>query len=259
MSGNESGPMIAMVALHDDRVPDPQQFADSYTARYPGGAKPSNIVMGGETASTITMNLGGDVAAVSLMPGPIPWSDLEGPCETAFWWPEAADELRRHSYHAIIALMGESGNSQIERAVLVSHLASAALQTFNACGVYWCSGTLVYPPEMWLEHSETLAPQQLQPHLWIDMTVEQLDEGGVCLFTTGLEDFGCLEIEVARSTWHADDVHELAYGIVHYVLQRQESIPHGELVGRTEGEKIRVEHRDSIFEGRGKVMQLLIP
>ena len=36
-----------------------------------------------------SFSLGGNTAAVALMPAPIPWSNLEGPCETAWWWPEA--------------------------------------------------------------------------------------------------------------------------------------------------------------------------
>ena len=28
------------------------------------------------------------------MPAPIPWSNLEGPCATAWWWPDATEKMK---------------------------------------------------------------------------------------------------------------------------------------------------------------------
>ena len=36
----------------------------------------------------------GNRAIVAGMPRGYPWSDLEGPCQTAWWWPDAEEALR---------------------------------------------------------------------------------------------------------------------------------------------------------------------
>ena len=41
--------------------------------------------------------------AVSLMPAPIPWPELEGPCATAWWWPQATERMRAHIRERIAA------------------------------------------------------------------------------------------------------------------------------------------------------------
>src|SRR4051812_4673533 len=39
------------------------------------------------------------MCAISLMPAPIPWPDLESACAHSWHWPEAEKVLRAHSYH----------------------------------------------------------------------------------------------------------------------------------------------------------------
>jgi len=59
-----------------------------------------------------------------LMPAPIPWSALEGPCATAWWWPEATEKMKHHHSHIILALAGESGNL-VQRHVTLTHFTAA--------------------------------------------------------------------------------------------------------------------------------------
>ncbi|MCR9117312.1 MAG: DUF4261 domain-containing protein [bacterium] len=261
MSSTKSAPLLAMAALHDDRIPSVDAFVTALQDRVSGRFKIANAEADSETGATITLQIGDEIAAISLMPAPIPWEDLEGPCATAWWWPSASMEMKRHSYHLIIAMMGGGTESSLERAVRLTHLVSAAVQTYNACGVFWSAGTLVHEPEKWLEDSEgmTADADKLQPHLWIDMRVEPIAGGGHCFFTTGLKEFGCLEIEVPKCSWKANELHELAYGVTHYVLGRGSSIPAGETIGRTSQEKIAVKHGESMFPGRGQVMRLMTP
>ena len=61
-----------------------------------------------ESDGKIVFGLGGDHAAAALMPEPIPWSALEGPCATAWWWPEASEKMKSHTSHILVALAGET-------------------------------------------------------------------------------------------------------------------------------------------------------
>ena len=43
---------------------------------------------------TVSFSLGDTHVILALMPGPIPWSDLEGPCATSVLWRDATEVLR---------------------------------------------------------------------------------------------------------------------------------------------------------------------
>src|SRR5262245_46884149 len=64
--------------------------------------------------------------AVSLMPAPIPWSSLEGPCATAWWWPNATKAMRGHTNHFLVALIGGSIES-VERRVILTKVVRAVV------------------------------------------------------------------------------------------------------------------------------------
>lgn len=87
------------------------------------------------------------------------------------------------------------------------------------------------------------------------MRLEQNDDGSFRYFTTGMNAFGCLEIEVDRTRRQPEAVLDFCYGIVSYVLSRGASIDNGETVGRTAEEKIKVRHKPSLW-GRGTAMKL---
>ncbi len=54
-----------------------------------------------------SFTIGRDTAPLSLMDSPIPWFDLEQPCATAWYWPEAAVSLRHHQAHILVAVFSE--------------------------------------------------------------------------------------------------------------------------------------------------------
>src|SRR5690348_15763012 len=88
---------IAMVATSSPRLPDAAKIirAAGVQGQRLGvlgslfGGKKSTAPIQGWDDGKLVINAHGGFLAVSLMRAPIPWSELEGPCATAWWWPEA--------------------------------------------------------------------------------------------------------------------------------------------------------------------------
>ncbi|MCU0718675.1 MAG: DUF4261 domain-containing protein [Pirellula sp.] len=194
--------------------------------------------------------------AVSLMPAPIPWSQLEGPCSTAWWWPQATSEMKAHTHHFLIAIIGGS-IEPIERRLILTKVVSAVLRGGDAVGVYWGEGTLVHEPAQFILQSKSASAKDIPGTLWIDVRVEQNDDGTFRCFTTGMEPLGFLEIEVANSILPPEELMMFIGNTACYIANNRLHIPEGNTMGRTATEQYRVLHTASMFD-RSKVMQLVM-
>jgi hypothetical protein len=194
--------------------------------------------------------------AVSLMPAPVPWSDLEGPCATAWWWPEATEHMRRHRYHFLVALIGGSID-QVERRVILTKVVSAVVSGTDAVGVYWAEGTVVHEPGQFVEQAESASEDDIPGPLWIDVRIEENDDGSYRCFTTGMAHLGFLEIEVERSRLAPEELMEFIGNTACYIVNGRKQIEDGETMGRTESERYKVRHVPSMFD-RSPVMSLVM-
>ena len=249
---NTTGPLIAMVALNTPSLPPPQALLASLKA-VPGIGVDLNSLQA--TDNSFVFGLGKDNAAIALMPAPMPWSDLEGPCATAWWWPEATETMKGHTAHVLVVLMGETGNP-IQRHCTLTHLTAAVASHTDAAGIYWGGGRLVHDPNVFIEQACNLSPEDLPLHLWIDFRVEQNDDGLCRLFTTGLKAFGKMEIEIPHSEKEPAEVFNFACSIADYILKSDPNIRDGHTVGRSEAEKIRVTYAPSMFDSNITVLRL---
>jgi Domain of unknown function (DUF4261) len=252
MMSDESGTLIGMVALKSPSLPAASAIASAFSRRCPNSSIDNDI---DDKGGTFVFRLDGNMAAIYLLPVPIPWSDLEGPCATAWWWPDATERMKSHTAHAIVALMGDSCDV-IQRHIQLTHLVAAVAATADAAGVYWGSGTVVHEPQAFVEQSAGLSRDDVEPQLWIDMRLEQNDDGSYRYFTTGMASFGHLEIEIDRATLEPEEILEFCYAIINYILTSGNTVKHGETLGRSAEEKIKVTHESSMWDREGKVMKL---
>ncbi len=245
-------PLLAMVALNTPSMPSPAALAQGFKAISGVSvdltslqAKDGNVVFG----------IGNDNAAIALMPRPIPWSHLEGPCATAWWWPDATEKMKGHGSHVLVALVGDSGNF-IQRCITLTHLAAAVAAHTDAAGIYWGGGTLVHDPQVFIEQAKDISLGNLPLHLWIDFRVEQNEDGSCRLFTTGLKVFNHMEIEIPQCTKPPADILDFAHAIAAYVITSSKTIRDGETIGRSEAEKVRVSYAPSMSDSGTTVMRL---
>ena len=246
--------LVAMVALNSGELPEPRDFLKSLARVYRDMPRPGQV----RTADAqIVFPFGGNISIVGFVSQPIPWSQLKGPCETAWWWPEAADCLNGHASHLIIALTGTAGDVR-DRHARLTHLVAALLEHTQAAGVYWGNGTLVHEPRAFRTQADGLTAEQLVPQLWIDMRVEHNGDGTNRFFTTGMHAFSQLELEIDRTPLDPESLLDVCYPTIDYILRSGVRIGHGETIGRTAEEKIKVTHAPSMLESRGKVMKLTL-
>ncbi len=81
-----------------------------------------------KTDATLAFDVGDASVILGLMPAPIPWGDLEGPCETSWIWPNAAEDLKKHTSHAIVTVSSDA--EPIERAKLLTQVCAAKFDSF---------------------------------------------------------------------------------------------------------------------------------
>jgi hypothetical protein len=244
-------PMIAMVALEQPSLPQPQ-IVRFLRDNWPDiAAQPEPH----ERPGVMTLAMGEDRGGLALVPRPLPWADLEGPCAVAWYWPQAAQSFRQHTAHLACTIL-PGGSDQVDCGLRLTALVAAASSASAALGVYWGPGRLVHAPEAFVAESRGMSRQNLPLNLWIDFRVQRDDDGTCSLFTTGLEAFGQREIEVHRSRREPQFMRDMAYNVAHYLLAKDAMLKQGETIGLAGGEQIPIDVGPSLWDERMMVVRL---
>ncbi|MCA9233003.1 MAG: DUF4261 domain-containing protein [Planctomycetales bacterium] len=254
MASPASNPLrwLALVVLDQPRMPDFDEVA-----RFVGQSFPDALEMtvSGSTEALFTCSLGDYTAAVTLVDRPIPWGQLEGPCATAWYWPDAETELRDHNAHLLVTLIDE-GAKAIEKSTLLTQLVAGVVSSSPTLGVFWGPGRLVHPPRAFLEQALQMSPKDLPLFLWVDFRVERLEPGMVRLYTTGLEALGHSELEVPEFQGAPQTLLEYAYNIAHYQVTQPKYINDGHTIGLTDEVQVVAHHGRSMFDEGIEVIRL---
>lgn len=245
-------PLMAIIALSKPALPERKPFVAELRRRLQDTSLAADLSKRGDALS---FDLGDELATIALVKEPLAWEELEGPCVTAWWWPEAAERMQAHNAHLTVTLEEGSG-TPLERFILLTHLTAAvASATESAVGVYWPTGMVVHEPQMFQEYSEGLSPADIVPQLWFDMQIVAHDDGSFGFYTTGLAPLGLLEIEIDRTEREPDEILDFCHDIISYLVTSGATIQPGETIGRTDEEQVAVRHGESEY-GRGTVMKL---
>jgi hypothetical protein len=241
--------LLAMVVLNKPSMPSPQALFNML----PKNAVDANSLHIKNDA--FVFGFGENNAAIALMPTPIPWSNLEGPCATAWWWPKASEKMKNHTSHILITLLGKESDL-VKQNIMLTQLTAAVASLTDAAGIYWGAGTLVHAPNVFIEQSRELIPGDLPLHLWIDFRVEANDDGSYRLFTTGMKAFDKMEIEIPHSQREPKEVFDFAYAIADYIITRNPKIDDGHTIGRSETEKVKAVYSPSMWDSKVTVLRL---
>lgn len=243
---------LSMVALKEAVAPPPERVFSELKRRWPDAPKPRDVE---EKKGVLSFKLDDAAAAVALLPAPIPWSDLEGPCAGAWYWPKAVEAMRAHKAHLIVSL-GGGRRTPIDRCLLLTALTAAVTAASDAAGVYWGSGTVVQSPKAFLEVSGQMSQDFLPLRLWIDFRLVKERPGVHSLFTTGMEPFGHMDLEVPKSRQRPEAIFDLAFNAAHYLLDRGPVLKDGDTFGTSPEQKIKVRHVPSRWGHSGKILSL---
>jgi hypothetical protein len=208
-----------------------------------------------EKEGTFAFRVGVQDVVAGLMPAPIPWSDLEGPCATSWLWKDAADVLRSHTTHLILTVSSQA--AVLDRMRLLTQVTASILATSpQAVGVFWTHAALVVQPALFREFATEMLPDALPLYIWVDFRVGKAPSGKSVGFTTGMEALGHMELETQGSPEPPGELRERLFGLASYVLINGPVIRDGDTIGEDANERIRVVYADSAFGHKGKVMRL---
>ena len=248
----EKTALVEMVALDTPSLPSPSELLASFNVLSRITIDPNSVL---EEDGTMVFALEGDHVAIGLMPAPIPWSELEGPCATAWWWPDANEAMKNHNSHIIVGLVGGPGNL-IQRHISLTRLTAAVAMHTDTAGIYWGSGTLVHEPKTFIEQAKSLSSDDLPLPLWIDFRIERNEDESYRLFTTGMRAFAKLEIEIPRSPLEPAELFNFACSIANYVITKNPNIQSGHTIGRSATEKVVAVHAPSMRDAEKTVLRL---
>jgi hypothetical protein len=243
-------PALATVALKQPILPTQQQLADFFkSSDWPG----MDQFSGNERL--ITFDWKGKTYNVALMDAPIPWSQIEGPCKTAWWWPDATTDLKRHVAHALVLNLDNRRDSDaVEMCMSLTKVVAAVAATTESIGIYWGNGTVVHTTEHFVAEAKELRRELLPLQLWIDFRIENRPDGRL-LFTTGMTAFGHKEIEVQKSKCLPRRLLDVGFTVALYLLKKGPVLKHGDTIGSSMTEKIPVKFGPSYFD-RAEVLLL---
>jgi len=243
---------LALVILDEAELPEFDQVASYVAETY---ADAPAMTVAGSTENMFTCTFGEYTAAVTLVPKPIPWSQLEGPCATAWYWPTATVAVRDHRAHLLVTLVDEGGND-VAKSTTLTQLVAGLVAAARSCGVFWGPGRLVHPPQAFLDQAAQLTDDDLPLFLWVDFRVERTESGSTRLYTTGLEALGYTELEVDDFAGEPQTLLGYAYNIAHYQLSQRKEINEGDTIGLTEEIQMVAHRGPSMFDESLEVVKL---
>src|SRR5689334_4311590 len=107
---------------------------------------------------------------------------------------------------------------------------------------------LVLFPRLFINMADEFnSPQTLPLHLWVDARIFRNQDGTIGLFTTGLAALGHMEIEIPHIDMPPGDLREWLMNIVLYVVQNGPVLKHGQTIGMSAEQKIKIRHAPSSF------------
>jgi hypothetical protein len=248
-------PIISVLLLEGESFPVDAFLKLAAKTRIAG--KPASGIQRGD-GRVFGFTLGDEFVVLAQMPAPYPATDLEGPVATSWMWPQqqAIENVKRHRSHLLVTMTGGNGDPIRRRLMLTAVTALAARQP-GVMAVYWPEATLVHFPPLFAEMAETINSAVAPPlYLWVDLRAFRNKDGTTGLFTTGLAPLGHMEIEIPRIDMEAGELREWLLNIMYYLLENGPVLKHGETIGMSAEQQIRISHSASSFGHPGKVIRL---
>ncbi|MDA8563909.1 DUF4261 domain-containing protein [Mariniblastus sp.] len=244
---------ISMVMFTGTPTLDAAKIQHELSSRFPDLPEPIN---GTQQEGTVSFDLGDTSIVVAMMPAPIPWSDLEGPCKTSVLWRDAAVAIKGHTRHAVVTVIGAPNH--IARSKLLTKITAAVLvSTESAIGVYWGNATLVIGKDLFVDFASKVLPEELPLHIWIDFRVGSNKDGSSHGFTHGMAELGHMEFETQNANESPKELHDRLISLAGYVLEHGPVLKDGNTVGESATEQIKVSYQASDFGHTEKVISLV--
>lgn len=112
----------------------------------------------------MVFDVGNMIAAVSLMPAPIPNGEAEANAANNYMWPEAVEAAKAHKAHIMVAIIGKEENL-LERGKLFTKILACCCAQPGALGVY--TSGVVFAPWFYAKFANIMKEGGLPVYNWI--------------------------------------------------------------------------------------------
>ncbi|MFM7072139.1 MAG: DUF4261 domain-containing protein [Planctomycetota bacterium] len=237
---------MCMVLFSEDTPFDVAEFLRHFQTAWPNTLIKADAAAAGEGSDadvTYSFDVGNGSLVIGRMPIAIPDFAVNAERPPMFW-PNAATEVPKHRTHWIVTAPGESGKA-VERARLLTQSVHSLLASQRgALGVTWGSQAHMVGSAIFQAMASEIN-KGVDPYLlWVDIQCGWLPPGpssGMSTgFTRGLADFELKEFESLNATEPPRELHGRLLGLTEYVITKGPVIRHGQTIGQSAEERIRV-------------------
>ena len=181
----------------------------------------------------VVFQVGDMIAAVSLMPYPIPDGEAEVNAENNYMWPEAVEVAKAHSAHIMVGVLGKE-EDVLEKGKLYTKLVAACCRQPYATGVY--TSGVVFEPRFYEGFADMMQEGELPIFNWIWFGLYR-DENGMNAYTYGMDVLGKDEMEVLGTDAEPGELRDFLASLVSYVLENDVVLHDGETIGFSADDK----------------------
>jgi len=245
-----------LVPLSEARLVDAETLLRAYASTFPGAGALKHVPDESD-ADTLSLRTATITFKIGLLPSPIPAAQLDAAVEAAWYWPEAARALSRSRACAVISAQTEHADA-IDSMFAITRVAAAFASVSSALGVLVPGAGLVHRVDDFVSEAATASREQLPLYLWVRFQLAEQADGTISLYTTGLAQFGLMELEFPHSPLEPQDMMDRAFNVAHYVLERGPVLSHGHTMGTSANEMFHVTHGASERDGHPAVVRLAL-
>ncbi len=197
---------------------------------------------GEQREDSLVFEVGKMIAAVSLMPAPIPDGEAETNAGNNYMWPEAVEAAKAHKAHIMVAIIGKEENLLKCGKLFTKILACCCAQP-GALGVY--TSGVVFAPWYYAKFANIMKEDALPVFNWIWVGLYR-SEKGICGYTYGMSEFGKDEMEVLDADADPNDLRDFIYSLAGYVLEYDVTLKDGETIGFSAEDKHAITYSEGV-------------
>lgn len=244
------GALLNMIALKEQSILTKEDIQNQIKEDWGINLDTSEISM---SENAIVFKAENEMVALMNLDLPIPWDQIEAPCNYSSTWHEATTEMKEHNAHQIVSIISEN-TSLIKRELLLNKIVSSFLKLNKSIGVYIGRSQLVRSKQEFIEECVKIKDNHYPVANWIFYGLKSTNEGNTG-FTIGMKHFGYKEFEILNSVNELSEIYALFYNTSAYVVQNDIIFKKKETIGYTESQKLPLKiTKSSITEDKKVIL-----
>jgi len=242
-------PLLCMPLLRSPATLSATALRTAWREAWPDVPAPSVS----EHEGALAADFGDLMCAVTVLPQPIPGTEVGEAAEASWLWPHALEAIAGYGAHAVV--FAQDSEDRTATLLANTRLTAAVLAATGALGVYVGGAGMLVPAEVWRELAATLS---VPAPLWLNVGAVQ--EGRLrkrlAVYTAGMAQFGLMDIEVVNSPKRPGDLKAWVCDLASYLVAEGPVLEDGNTVGAADDERARVTFAPSSLGRPGLVYRV---